>query len=300
MKMANFGKHTRQGFRSLLVNDILVARADCAHPERIKESYVKLYRRGDADKFISSTGHLGAFDIKKAAASTDARISERLDELGQRPMNRKDVKYVASLILTRPSQVPPADEAKFFKGFEEFCIRYFGVENMLCYAVHNHETTPHAQVYGVPVVNGRMDSAKWHNRRRYQELHGKLQDFMDKCMGYHVEVTLDAENPRKKANTVSVNTLKDRTSKAELKQQKEANKALDAERRYWLRRTQKAEKVVRCLERIGLLDKVKRHVSAEDELTEAELNTQYEMYHGQRVDAGRANKANQRKLNCKM
>ena len=88
--------------------------------------------------------------------------------------------------------------------------------------------------------------------------------------------------------------MKEKTYKAEIKKLKTANKELEAERKYWLRRTQDAEAVVNALRRAGLLDKVKSSVEDADRLTEAELNTQYEYYHNQRVEAGKKNRSKER------
>ena len=286
--MAKFGKHTRKGFESLLEYDIMFAREGCEHPERAAESYCDAYFT-DFDGIGSMRYWFGSGDENRDnfASVISARIDERLQELGQVPMNRNNVKYCVSLACTLPRQVHAGDEKKFFDSLQSFCEEYFGKENMYCYSVHYHENRPHAQVYAMPVVNGRMDSKHWHNRRRYQEFHGRLQAAMERAMGYHVEIELDEDNPEKKRNNVSVNTLKEKTYKAEIKKLKTANKELDAERKYWLRRTQDAEAVVNALRRTGLLDKVKSSVQDTDRLTDAELNTQYEYYHNQRVEAGK-------------
>lgn len=287
--MANFGKYTKAEYESLLRNDIMTARSGCEHPERAGDSYCDVYYSA-FDKTESMRYRFGTGDDNRANFLTvaSARVDERLQELGQTPMKRRDVKYTVSLVCTLPEQVPPRDEKNFFDAFQAFCENYLGADNMYCYAVHYHETRPHAQAYAMPVVNGRMDSAHWHNRKRYQEFHGRLQAFMDQAMGYHVEIELDEDNPRKKTSNKSINTLKDKTYKNEIKRLKTVNQELEAERKYWLRRTQDAEAVVNVLKRAGMLDKIKSSIEDSDRLTEAELNTQYMYYHGQRIEAGKA------------
>lgn len=291
--MANFGKYTRRGFETLLENDITVARDDCDHPERAGESYCDFYCSSFNDvqplRYCFGTGDENRENFIGVCS---ARIDERLQELGQRPMNRKDVKYATSLILTLPQQVPPQDEKKFFDAYQAFCEQYFGTDNMYCYAVHYHENRPHAQCYAMPVVNGRMDNNGFHRRQRYREIHQLLQEYMDKAMGYHIEVVLDDDNPKKKTSNKSINAL----YRAEIKKLKKQNAALEAERKYWLKRTQSAEAVQNVLQRAGMLDKVKSSIEDSDRLTEAELNTQYEYYHNQRVAAGRARSRKQNEL----
>ena len=295
--MANFGKYTRRKFESLLEYDIMLAREGCEHPERASESYCDAYF-SDFDGVGSMRYWFGSGDDNRDnfASVISARIDERLQELGQVPLNRNDVKYAVSLACTLPRQVPPQDEKKFFDSFQVFCEDYFGKDNMYCYAVHFHENRPHAQVYAMPVVNGRMDNKHWHNRMRYQEFHGRLQSYMDQAMGYHIEIELDDDNPEKKKNNVSVNTLKDKTNKVKIKELQERIKGLESERNYFRRELVNKESVYNYIRRTNpdVLRKAGKEMSDSDKVDESVLNARYEMYHSQRVEAGRKNRSKER------
>ena len=98
-------------------------------------------------------------------------------------------------------------------------------------------------------------------------------------MGYHIEIELDDDNPEKKKNNVSVNTLKDKTNKVKIKELQ-----VNKESVYnYIRRTNP-----------DVLRKAGKEMSDSDKVDESVLNARYEMYHSQRVEAGRKNRSKER------
>lgn len=228
--MANFGKVKKNGIMSLIKNDICKCREeDAEHPELAEENKVTI--------FIKHDGNLKYGKVKKwdnyqvVQNYVDIRMRDRLRDC-KHVMRRGDIVGAGSLICHVPEDVRKEDVQKFLDGFVQYCIKKFKMENMLMVAEHHHEHKVHAQAYFLPIVKDKktgqekLSAKEYFTRTLYQGLHDDLNNFMDKHMGYHVSIILDDDNPKKRKNSKSVNTLKIRTLKKEIREIKKQLKSL--------------------------------------------------------------------------
>lgn len=131
------------------------------------------------------------------------------------PENRDDVVTFASCVVTLPKNVRDEDQEKFFEGCYEFLCEEFGYDNVINAVVHMDETTPHIHLGFIPAIT--MDAKeipssvlnkieKWCedrglsepegivsakdvlNRAFFQNFHPRLYNFMEKKLGYEVEI----------------------------------------------------------------------------------------------------------------
>ena len=303
--MADLGKWRWASFCSVVKHDLTNPKEDCQHPELEVNNKVYFYDKFNENNKIDENGKLQARYLTQGwrqpelyAKLISERRRKRLSEVyvyGKETSDRVDV---VSLVCHVPLNVKPEDQEKFMLGFRLWCQEKFGMENMLCVAEHWHENRPHSQAYFLPVVfdkkhNREKLCAKDLLRRRlYQSLHLELQEHMDKYMGYHVEVELNNDNPKKKKRTQSINSLKDNTNKAKIKELKNEVKELESERNFFRRELASKEAIYNCLRRVNpeALRQAGKEMSDSDKVDESILNTRYELYHNQRVEAGRKRK----------
>lgn len=303
--MANLGKWRWASFCSVVKYDITNQKKDCEHPELAEKNKVYFYDRFNKDNQWDEDGTVQARTFKSGWQSTEqylkavtARREKRLKEVfvyGKEGADRVDV---VSLVCHVPENVPEKDRSKFMNGFRVWCQQKFGIDNMLCVAEHWHEHRPHSQAYFLPVVldqkknREKLCAKDLLKRRLYLSLHPELQEYMDKHMGYHVEVELDNDNPKKRKQTQSINSLKDNTNKEKIKELKNEVKELESERNFFRRELAKKESIYNCLRRVNpeALRQAGKEMDEQDKVTEAELNTRYDYYHDQRVESGRKRK----------
>ena len=296
--MADIEKWRNSQIAGLIKNDWTMIKSTDEHPELANKNLALVYvTKQDGTLAVGKVKWDDAESIKRHVCK---RQDDRLKEVFV--YNNKNRVDVVSVICHVPPQVPEEDWRKFFDGVRFFCQRKFGFKNSLAMVEHYHEHRPHGQFYFIPVV---FDKEKQREKlsakdvctyKLYKTFHMELQKYMDKHMGYHVEIELDADNPRKNEKSKTINTLKDKTNKEEIKRLQNVIGSLESERNYFRKGWSKSETVLRALERNHLLAKAKDLVEPQDEVSEAVLNSRYEMYHEQRVEAGRkrAEKARQR------
>lgn len=304
--MANIGKWRWASFCSVVKYDLTNQKKDCEHPELADKNKIWFYAKFNKEnKYDDVNGTVQARYFTSGWKNTEGymqaietRRQKRLSEVyvyGKEGADRVDV---VSLVCHVPENVPAEGTEKFLNGFRLWCENKFGRQNMLCVAEHNHEHRPHAQAYFLPVVfdqkkNREKLCAKDLLRRSfYQSLHPELQEYMDKHMGYHVEVELDNDNPKKRKQTQSINSLKDNTNKAKIKELKNEVKELESERNFFRRELASKESIYNCLRRVNpeALRQAGKEMSDSDKVDESVLNARYELYHNQRVEAGRKRK----------
>ena len=221
--MANLGKIKKSGIMSLIKNDICACRPeDAEHPERADENRVTVFYRNKEGNV--TYGKVKKWDnYKLVQHAVDMRTRDRLANCKE-IMHRGNIVGAGSLICHVPEDVRQEDVQKFLDGFLQYCIQKFGKDNMLMVAEHHHEHRVHAQAYFLPIVrdkkNGqeKLCAKEYFTRSLYQTLHDDLQVYMDKYMGYATSIILDEESSKKRKNTKSVNTLKIRTLKKEIRQ----------------------------------------------------------------------------------
>lgn len=244
--MANLAKIKRNGIMSLIKNDICACRPDDAeHPELATENNVTVfYRKKDGNLAYGKVKNWD--DYKLVQHAVDMRMRDRLASCKE-IMHRGDVVGAGSLICHVPEDVRQEDVQKFLDGFLQYCIQKFGKDNMLMVAEHHHEHRVHAQAYFLPIVrdkkNGqeKLCAKEYFTRSLYQTLHDDLQVYMDKYMGYSTSILLDEESSKKRKNTKSVNTLKIRTLKKEIRQIRKEIKELQRKSKWFANELAKLE-----------------------------------------------------------
>lgn len=244
--MANLGKIKKSGIMSLIKNDICACRPeDAEHPERADENRVTVFYRNKEGNV--TYGKVKKWDnYKLVQHAVDMRTRDRLANCKE-IMHRGNIVGAGSLICHVPEDVRQEDVQKFLDGFLQYCIQKFGKDNMLMVAEHHHEHRVHAQAYFLPIVrdkkNGqeKLCAKEYFTRSLYQTLHDDLQVYMDKYMGYATSIILDEESSKKRKNTKSVNTLKIRTLKKEIRQIRKEIKELQRKSKWFANELAKLE-----------------------------------------------------------
>ena len=244
--MANLGKIKKNGIMSLIKNDICACRPeDAEHPERADENRVTVFYRNKEGNV--TYGKVKKWDnYKLVQHAVDMRTRDRLANCKE-IMHRGNIVGAGSLICHVPEDVRQEDVQKFLDGFLQYCIQKFGKDNMLMVAEHHHEHRVHAQAYFLPIVrdkkNGqeKLCAKEYFTRSLYQTLHDDLQVYMDKYMGYATSIILDEESSKKRKNTKSVNTLKIRTLKKEIRQIRKEIKELQRKSKWFANELAKLE-----------------------------------------------------------
>lgn len=236
--MANLAKIKRNGIASLIKNDICKCREeDAEHPELASQNRVTVFfREAGADLSYAKVKRWD--DYKTVQGFVDVRMRDRLMTCKD-VMRRGNIVGAGSLICHVPEDVKEGDVQKFLDGFKHFCIEKFGMDNMLLVAEHHHEHRVHSQAYFLPIVvdkktgQEKLCAKEFFTRTLYQTLHDELNAYMDKYMGYHISIILDEENPQKRKNSKSVNTLKIRTLKKEIRAIKKQMKELQKKAKWF-------------------------------------------------------------------
>ena len=103
---------------------------------------------------------------------------------------RSDVKEICGWIITKPKQLPPEHEQRFFQESYNYLVKKFGgtnCENVLSAIVHKDEATPHLHFLFIPVVadgkrGGEKISAKEKlSKAVLREVHPELQEHLNRA-----------------------------------------------------------------------------------------------------------------------
>lgn len=240
--MANLGKIKKVAIASLIKNDICSCRDDAEHPEQAEQNKVTIFYT-DKNGSLKFSTVKNWRNYKVVQSFVDKRMRERLQDCKD-VMRRGDIVGAGSVICHVPLDVHEEDTQKFLDGFRDFCIQKFGRENMLMVAEHHHEHRNHSQAYFMPIVRDKKTGQEklcakdFFRRELYQSLHMELNQYMDNHMGYHVSIELDEDDPKKRKNAMSVNSLKIKTLKQEIKTLKQEIRKIKKE---WKEMQVKAE-----------------------------------------------------------
>lgn len=138
---------------------------------------------------------------------------ERLNNLYY-PEKKDDVITLASCVITLPKNVREGDDKKFFESCYEFLCEDFGYENIVNAVVHMDETTPHMHVGFIPALGledremtAKFDAKieRWKfqhgiqpegvvscrdvlNLQYFRNFHPRLYNYVEKSLGYEVEI----------------------------------------------------------------------------------------------------------------
>lgn len=133
-------------------------------------------------------------------------------------LNRKDVNTLAMVSVTLPKEVRPEDQERFFEGVKIYFEDCFGKDNLISAMVHLDEKTPHIHIKAIPVYwnekyqRNQVSYDQVCPRSFYKTLHSKLEQYMDKVLGYKSGILNDATREGNK----SIEELKRGTAIEEL------------------------------------------------------------------------------------
>ena len=117
----------------------------------------------------------------------DRRIEER--EVQKRRVRKDAVKMISVLVTASPEYMNSLDRDEQIQYFDEafkFCQKQFGEKNCIEMNVHFDETTPHAHVSVVPILNGKLCAKEIMTMRALYEIQQKFPEAMRE-RGFDVE-----------------------------------------------------------------------------------------------------------------
>lgn len=121
---------------------------------------------------------------------------------------RSDANLLFDWVVTQPQDVRPGDSQAFFEAVAAFMDDTYGSRVMGFY-VHMDETTPHAHVPIVPVLDGRINGKKLMSRNHLLRFHGELGKAVDESLGYHVSIELGDDRCLDRALSRSAESLEE-------------------------------------------------------------------------------------------
>ncbi len=117
----------------------------------------------------------------------DRRIAER--EIQKKKVRKDAVKMISVLVTASPEYMNSLDRQEQIRYFDEcfkFCQRRFGKKNCIEMNIHFDETTPHAHVSIVPILNGKLCAKEVMTMKDLYELQEEFPKAMQE-RGFHVE-----------------------------------------------------------------------------------------------------------------
>lgn len=179
------------------------------------------------------------YELCEGNGTAYQRYKDRLSQV--HCMKRDDVTVLDSLVVTLPKDVKPEDERKFFKAVYEFACNDYGKENIVNATVHMDETTPHIHLGFIPVVQGKLRNGEPVEKVRHsalitkkylEKMHTRLSDFLEKELGYEVEILNGATaNANKTIAELKAERAEKRAKQAEEKAAFQEQRADRAEER---------------------------------------------------------------------
>ena len=143
-------------------------------------------------------------------------LNKRLSEV--KVLNRADVNVMCDWVVTVPKNVPKEDHREFFKNTFEFLNKRYGEKNVISAFVHNDEVTPHMHYSFVPVTIDKKKNIEKVcandviTRKDLQNFHKDLGDYLEKEMGYKIDIL----NGATKDGNKSIKELKINTHQKEI------------------------------------------------------------------------------------
>ena len=283
--MAHFAKYKWHEYVGLVRNDRTKHDRDVQHPERAKENYHILGVRLLEDNKRRFAVIHNWEDTEKVLGAVQSNKERALG--GVKVLKRKDINHVVSMVFTCPEDVKPEDERKCLDAAVRFmlCYKPFGgSKNLIMASFHFDEEHSHVTYDFCPVTDdGRLCAKDVLTKKVLQRFHSDMNVYIDKALGYHVSV----ENGKTKTGNKSINRLKEESYRDEIRKLKAQVKDLKSQVRYFRNGMDKGEAFMNAAGRLGVRGKVQSAVVDDDFPGEAVLNTRYDMYHGQRVEAGK-------------
>ena len=183
--MANLEKFKKQAVRPMMGHynrDPSYSKgSERIHRDRTHLNYCIGIREGRVGQV---TAPAGSEEVLRRAESVSKASGKAI---------RKDAVLMADLCVTLPQNVREGDERKFFCIAYAWLAKKVGQENMLGGWVHMDESRPHMHAAFTPIKDGRFSFKQLCPRSFYQGLHVELSEYIERRLGYPVEILLDPE-----------------------------------------------------------------------------------------------------------
>lgn len=208
--MAHLEKYTRVQLPHLL-----------KHDERARDENGEYIRFGNKSIDTSRT-HLNynLHERKDGLSDYDFIVQQGKKYLAKNVVNRKDVNWVGSWIVTLPTMLVEADprvQRRFFEETTRFIENRYGYDNIVGAYVHNDETTPHMHIKVLPIFydekkgKKRMSAKDVFNPDELRGFHKELEAHMAKVFGRDVGILKNQVNKDSKASKRTIAELKQET-----------------------------------------------------------------------------------------
>ena len=285
--MAHFAKYKWREYVGLIKNDRTKHDRDVQHPERADENVIILsFGKNDKGK-LTKCGNKNIHWNSTDEVLNEVQQNKETALDGVKVLKRNNVNHVVSLMFTCPEDVKREDQKRCLLAAVAFMVNhksFGGPRSFLLASLHFDEETPHVTYDFCPVTfDNRLSAKDVLTRKVLQRFHSELNDFIDRQLGYHVSV----ENGRTKTGNKSINRLKEESYREQIRKLKGQVKDLQSQVRYFRNGMDKGEAFMNAAERLGVRSKLQRAVVDSDYPGEAILNGRYDIYHQQRVDAGK-------------
>ena len=126
-------------------------------------------------------------ETEKLKTLIDRRIAER--EVQKKKVKKNAVKLCSIVVETSPEHMNSLSREEQIRYFDEafkFCQKLFGEKNVIEMNCHFDETTPHAHIAVVPIINGKLCAKELITRKFLFDLQEKFPKAMQE-RGFHIK-----------------------------------------------------------------------------------------------------------------
>lgn len=194
--------------------------------------YLRDYFQDHIERTRTPLNQIITTEDYKTPTELENYLNKRIESvLGANKTIRKNAVKMVDLIITQPkditeydSQDKPMMNQKFFESMFDFCIKEFGDDNMLTFAIHMDEDTPHVHCSFIPLVENQdhtfsLSAKKFLNRDYLKKFHSRVEQ----ATGYTLTNGITKDNKTiqqlKRQTEKEIQALKNDIQ--ELKQEKE-------------------------------------------------------------------------------
>ena len=196
IKMAHIEKYVAAQVGGIIRHDL---RANKEIPENVNSKLIKNNDIMINEKLQETYGkEIRSFkDLENACYAKIKSIKS---------IKRKDINKLVSVVITIPPGLKREDEDKFFNYTSEFLMNRYGADNFLYATIHRDEPKAkhHMHYKFVPArekINKRTGEKEWRfdckhiiNLKEMRTFHSDFNKYIDKKLGYHVEILRNVEN----------------------------------------------------------------------------------------------------------
>lgn len=154
----------------------------------------------------------------------DYILSKGKQHLAKNVVNRDDVNWVGSWVVTLPQSLEKEGlelQRKFFEEATAFLEKRYGYDNIVGAYVHNDETTPHMHVKILPIFYDekkkkvRMSAKDMFDIHELKKFHDDLEKHMKQAFGFEVGIKGNSFSKDDKASKRTIDELKRETLQLE-------------------------------------------------------------------------------------